>query len=236
MQEVKSENIRKDLFDLRDEKYAQFNRKLIPTEEQIIGVRVPVLRDYAKKLYRRYPKNTKELLRCMGDEYYEEIMLRGMIIGLCKNISDEYFFSMIDDFVPYIRNWGICDVFCGGLKETKNHKEEMFDFLDKYLKSAKEFEARFALVMLTGYYVDERYIDRVLEIIKDTDNQGYYAKMAKAWLVSVCLVKFYEKTLAVLRSQKLDVFTQNKAIQKARESRRMTSEQKSELLKFKKSC
>ena len=110
-------------------------------------------------LYRSEKENLDEVFGCLKNEYYEEIMLRGMLIGLCKNPDREKFFSMIEEFVPHIRNWGICDVFCGGLKEVKKYKKETYDFLKKYLSSEREFDVRFALVMLTGYYIDEEYID-----------------------------------------------------------------------------
>ena len=234
MAEIRGDDIRKDLFDLRDEEYAEFHRKLVPGEEKIIGIRVPVLRNYAKGLYRSEKENLDEVFGCLKNEYYEEIMLRGMLIGLCKNPDREKFFSMIEEFVPQIRNWGICDVFCGGLKEVKKYKKETYDFLKKYLSSEREFDVRFALVMLTGYYIDEEYIDRVLEISKNIKHEGYYAKMANAWLLSICFVKFYDKTVEFIKGAGLDIFTHNKAIQKARESRRIDPQRKEELLKMKK--
>ncbi len=231
---VDGKNIREALFELKDEKYAEFHQKLVPGEEKIIGIRVPVLRNYAKELYWSEKEKIDELLRCMNSEYYEEIMLRGMLIGLCKNAGSKKLFAMIDDFVPHIRNWGICDVFCGGLKEIKKYRKETYAFLEKYLDSENEFKVRFALVMLTGYYIDEEYIDGVLEISKNIKHEGYYARMANAWLLSICFVKFYDKTYEFVRTAGLDAFTNNKAIQKARESRRITQEQKENLLKLKK--
>ena len=106
--------------------------------------------------------------------------------------------------------------------------------MKKYLSSEREFDVRFALVMLTGYYIDEEYIDRVLEISKNIKHEGYYAKMANAWLLSICFVKFYDKTVEFIKGAGLDIFTHNKAIQKARESRRIDPQRKEELLKMKK--
>lgn len=234
MEEINGEDIRRDLFNLRDEEYAEFHRKLVPGDEKIIGIRVPVLRNYAKGLYRGQKENLDEVFRCLKNEYYEEIMLRGMLIGLCKNADIKKLFSMIDDFVPHIRNWGICDVFCSGLKIIGKYKKETYEFLQKYLNSENEFEVRFALVVLTGYYIDEEYIDRILGISKAVKHEGYYARMANAWLISICFVKFYDKTYEFVKLDGLDIFTRNKAIQKARESRRITAEQKEKLLKLKK--
>ena len=109
----------------------------------------------------------------------------------------------------------------------------MWNFIDKYLNSKKEFEIRFGVVMLLDYYIDEVYIDEVLQKIDQIESDGYYVKMAVAWAVSICLIKFYDKTLKYLTSCKLDDFTYNKSLQKARESYRITDAQKEHLQRLK---
>lgn len=225
------EIIKEKLFKLADEKYKEFHSTLCPGTNNIIGVRVPVLRNYAKELAKEY--DVKELLNNIDNEYYEEIMLQGMLIGLDKEDFKEIV-KLIEVFVPKIDNWAVCDVFCAGLKITKKHKKEMWDFLQKYLYSDKEFEIRFGIVMLLDYYIDEEYIENDFKVFDSVKCEEYYVKMAIAWAVSVCLIRFYGKTLDYLKFTNLDKFTYNKAIQKAIESFRITEKQKEELRKLKK--
>ena len=114
----------------------------------------------------------------------------------------------------------------------------MWKFLQKYLKSKKEYEIRFAVVMILQYYIDANYIDKVLNILSKINHKGYYAQMAVAWAYSICFVKFYDKTKkffeSIIIKSKIDSFTYNKSIQKAIESYRLTKEQKDELRNMKK--
>ena len=231
--EINREKIRNVLFSLQDEKYREFSSKLSPGEETIIGVRTPALRKYANELYKEHVikqgVDLNVLLEEIGDDCYEEIILQGMLIGLQKKVDKDRLFKQIDEFVPKIKNWAVCDAFCGGLKETKKFREDTYDFLQKYLDSDEEYAIRFGLVMLLDYYIDEEYIDRILAKTEEITHEAYYVKMAAAWLVSICFVKLYDRTKAFMENCKLDDFTYNKALQKARESYRITPEQKEEL-------
>lgn len=218
------------LFQLADPKYKEFHSGLCPGTNNIIGVRVPVLRQYAKELAKE--GDIKELLTQIGNEYYEEIMLKGMLIGL-ENKNFENAKEYIQEFVPKIYNWAICDVFCGGLKITKKYKEEMWELIQKYLKSDKEFEIRFGVVMILSYYIDNEYLEKNFAIFNEIKNEAYYVQMAIAWAISVCLIKFYDKTIEYLKNANLDKFTYNKAIQKAIESYRISDERKQDLRKMK---
>ena len=174
----------------------------------------------------------KEILSAFKDEYYEEIMLKGMIIGLNTKADIKEIISDIEEFVPKIDNWAVCDTFCAGLKITKKYKYEIWNLLKKYLSSNKEFEIRFAVVMILDYYIEEKRLNEIYKICDKIENDAYYVKMAVAWCISICLVKYYDETLNYLETCKLDDFTYRKAIQKAIESYRLTDEQK-EILKTK---
>ena len=224
--------IKKELIKLSDAKYKEFHSGLCPGIDNILGIRVPILREYAKKLEKQYTLN--ELLDNIDDEYYEEIMLQGMIIGLQTKENWQTIEMAINNFVPKINNWAICDIFCAGLKITKKYKENMWEVVQKYLKSDSEFEIRFAVVMIIDYYISEEYLEKDFEIFNNITNQEYYVKMAVAWAISICLIKFYDKTLNYLLSDtKIDDWTYNKALQKAIESYRINEKQKEELRKMK---
>lgn len=225
------QKIKEQLFELADEKYKEFHGGLCPGTNNIIGVRVPILRNYAKELVREH--QTEELLKQIDNQYYEEIMLQGMVIGLAKE-DFELLQKKIEEFVPKIDNWAICDVFCAGLKVTKKHKEEMWNLIQKYLTSDKEFEIRFSVVMILDYYIEEKYLEKAFQIFDAITSQEYYVQMAVAWAISICLIKFYKETIKYLKIANLGKFTYNKALQKAIESYRITDKQKDVLKSMKK--
>lgn len=125
------EDIKTRLFELSDKKYKEFHKGLCPGTDNIIGVRIPVIRNYAKELSKEY--DIRLLLDEIDNEYYEEIMIQGMLIGFEK-IEFSEVVKDIEKFVPKIDNWAVCDVFCGGLKITKKYKEEMYEFIRKVFK------------------------------------------------------------------------------------------------------
>ena len=73
------------------------------------------------------------------------------------------------------------------------------------------------------------YVDRLFATAQSIHHEGYYVKMAVAWLISICFVKFYDETMAFMKQAKFDDFTYNKALQKARESRQISNVQKAQL-------
>ena len=223
------QEIRNKLFQMQDLKYKEFNSDLCPNVDNIIGVRIPDLRKYAKELY----KNNKLNEIKIEDHYYEELMIQGMIIGFQTKENIENVIEQIKQFVPKINSWAVCDTFSAGLNITKKYPKEMFEVVKLYLKSKKEYELRFSIVMLLDYYINDEYIDKVLEILGNVKSDKYYVQMANAWAISECLVKYYEKTKTFLKSTNLDKFTHNKAIQKAIESYRITDDKKQELRKIK---
>lgn len=217
-----NEEIRKKIFELADTKYKEFHSNLCPNTNNIIGVRVPILRNLAKDIAKQ---NAEYYLKNAKDDYYEEIMLQGMVIGLAK-IDFEKICKYLISFIPKIDNWAICDVTVAGLKITKKYQKEMLNFLEQYLKSKKEFELRFAIVMLLDFYITEQYIDDVLSILNNIKHQGYYVKMAVAWAISIAFIKFPEKTMKFLNKNDLDDFTYNKSLQKILESYRVNDNTK----------
>lgn len=226
------EEVKKHIYELADEKYKEFHSGLCPETKNIVGVRTPVLRAYAKKLNHQY--EIEELLESIDNELYEEIMLQGMLIGLIKDIDKVFKYTR--KFIPKIDNWAVCDIFCASLKITKKYKKEMWEFIQEYTKSDKEFEIRFSIVMLLDYYIDKEYLAKDFQIFNQIANDGYYVKMAVAWAISICLIKYYDETIEYLKTAKLDNWTYNKALQKARESYRISDEKKKKLRDMKKNA
>lgn len=220
------EEILKRIIEISDKEYKEFHSNLCPGVNNILGVRVPKLRSLAKEIVQEGKQF--EYLEIKQLDYYEEIMLQGMLIGFIKNDIEEVK-KQLKKFVPKIDNWAICDVTCAGLKITKKYEKEMWEFILKYLNSKKKYEVRFVIVMMLDFFINEQYIDRVLEILRKERIDDYYVKMAIAWAISIAYIKYPEKTLAVLESNELSDFTHNKAIQKINESYRVDRLKKEEL-------
>ncbi|GIP26864.1 hypothetical protein J23TS9_19940 [Paenibacillus sp. J23TS9] len=214
--------VREKLWELADAEYQKFSAALIPNISNVLGVRLPILRKLAKQMVQ---EDWRTYLKEVDGEYFEEIMLQGMLIEYAK-IDVEEKLQHTALFVPKIDNWSVCDSFCTGLKFAKTNQETVWDFLQPYLKSEMEYEIRFGIVMLLNYFIDEIYIDRVFQVLDTIRHDGYYVKMAVAWALSICYVKLPTPTMAYLKRCSIDHFTYNKSLQKITESLRVDPETK----------
>lgn len=227
------EKIQKSLFENQDIKYKQFQSSLCPGVDNIIGVRVPVLRKIAKILIKQY--GSEILLENIGSKYYEEAMLQGLIIGYSKFNIDELQHNL-EKFIPKIDNWATCDITCSTIKLKENELQPMWQFLQKYAYSENEFEARFVIVMWLDNFLNDTYICDILNCLSNIKNDAYYVKMAIAWLLSVAFVKQRNATLHFLKNTDcLDDFTYNKTLQKIIESFRVSEQDKELIRNMKKS-
>ncbi len=207
--------IREQIMELSDEKYRKFSSALLPNINNILGVRLPELRKIARKI----AKGGYESFLADNDcKYFEEI---GYL-----NTDIDKLLHYTSDFIYLIDNWSVCDSFCSGLKLTREYKSAVWRFLKSYFGSDSEYFVRFAVVMIINYFIEEDYIDEVLEILNDIRHEGYYAKMSVAWAISICYVKFPERTDKLLENNDLDDFTFNKSLQKIIESRQINAETK----------
>ena len=216
--------------ELSDPKYKAFNESLIPGTSTAYGVRVPAIRNIARAVIKSSPE---DFLKVSRPDSYEEIMLRGMVIaGMKLPVSDKL--PLIEGFLPLIDNWAVCDTFCGDIKlRSPEEKRLIWEFMEPLFCDPREFYARFLLVMFLGHFVEPDYILRGLGAIEALTQEQYYVRMAAAWAVSVCYVKFPGETLPLLQRRTLPKFTQNKSIQKIRESYRVPKEDKDMLLQYK---
>ena len=213
-----------------DKNYQKFSSSLLPNVNNVLGVRLPVLRRLAKEIVKE--DKFKNFLSEKKHKYMEEYMLKGMLIGLLKEPVGEII-NYIRLFVSQIDNWAVCDSFCNSLKFTKNNLEKVWDFLQPYSESSSEYEIRFAYVMLLNYYLIDEYIDKVLCLVDKFKDDRYYAKMSVAWLVSMCYIKYPLKTEQYLKKSKLDNWTYNKSIQKICESFKVEKNIKIQIKKLK---
>lgn len=210
---------------MADPDYRAFHQKLVPEVDNLLGVRIPALRVLARELARG---DWRGYLAAAGTDAYEEAMLQGLVLGYARMEIGELL-ERLREFIPKIGNWAVNDSVCAGLKLVKKHREETLAFLRPYFAGEAEFEVRFAVVMLMDHYIDEAYIDEALSLLRTVRHEGYYVKMAVAWALSVCYVKFPERTRPLLQGEAFDPQTRRMALQKIVESNRVDAREKAEI-------
>ena len=217
--------LQKRLFDLRDAQYAAFQSKLTPSvaPELFIGVRVPVLRQFAKGFFKE--PGCAEFLNALPHKYYDENMLHALLISQMKD--RELLFTHLDAFLPCVDNWAVCDILSP--KALKKYKPELLTKIREWVKSPHTYTCRFGMEMLMSFYLDDDFKPEYLAIPAAVRSDEYYVNMMTAWFFATALAKQWDAALPYLENNALDVWTHNKTIQKARESYRITDEQKAYL-------
>lgn len=222
---INGQTVKENLLQLANKGNKKFTETLHPGIDHILGIRIPDLRKLATQIAK---DDWQGYLQTADTYYMEERMLQGMVIGQLKMDDVEAYLSLVKRFVQIINSWSVCDTFdfCGKQRFVNKNKERVWLFLEERMSSDKEYEIRFGVVMAMAHYIDEAYIDRILQWMDRIDHEGYYVKMAVAWALSTCYIKFPQQTLAYLRQNHLDVFTYNKALQKIVESFRVSPDDK----------
>jgi len=225
-------DITKQLLSLQDQKYRDFHARLMPTVEKsrIIGVRTPVLRKFSKEIANS--REAEEFLNELPHFYYEENNLHAMLIEYIKDENEQV--RQLDEFLPYVDNWATCDLMRP--KALLKNKELLLKKIQEWLKSDMTYTARFAMDMLLVRFLDEDFDERYLKWVADYKSEEYYIKMMKAWYFATALCKQYDSAVKYLVENKLDVWTHNKTIQKARESFRVDTDKKEYLKSLKRHC
>lgn len=215
------------LLSLQDKEYLTFQQKIVFTKYEMIGIRVPLQRQIAKEISKG---NAQSFIKVCQNKYYEEVNIKGLVIAYLKDQGENY----LDEFIKEIDNWAICDGFCSSLKIVLKNQDQYFLKIKEYLQSDEPYPIRVGLVLLLNYYVEEKYLYQIFALIKKIKHQDYYVKMAIAWLISICFIKFPSQTEELLKAKELDAFIQNKAISKIRDSQRISKSVKDSLLIYRK--
>ena len=219
----------KYLYSLQDIKYRDFQGKLI-LSDNLIGIRTPELKRIAKRIAK---SDYKTFFSLNKHELYEENIIHGLILGYLK-LEFNDLKPFIEEFLPFIDNWAVCDITVANLDIYKRNKTKdiCFKEIEKYIKDKNPWINRFGYVLLLDYFIEEDYIDRIFKLCENYKDE-YYVKMAIAWLISICYIKYKGRTLTFLKNNNLDNWTYNKSIQKIIESNRVTREDKDMLKKMK---
>ena len=221
--------IQERLFALQDEKYREFQRSLIPglLRENIIGIRIPAMRKLAKEFVKE--PEAAVFLKQLPHTYYDENILHALLIAEIKDY--DACMEAVEAFLPYIDNWAVCD----GLspKVFGKHKAELLEKIRLWIPSEHIYTCRFGIGMLMRWFLDEDFQPGYLELPAAVRSEEYYVNMMTAWFFATALAKQWDAAIPYLEQNRLDPWTHNKTIQKARESYRITTEQKEYLKRLK---
>ncbi|MCR5638324.1 MAG: DNA alkylation repair protein [Lachnospiraceae bacterium] len=223
------EKIVKELFEMQDEKYRDFQSALIPGSdlEKVIGIRTPLLRKYAKNLPL---EDAKAFLLELPHEYFDENQLHAFIVSEIKDI--DACIKEVNIFLPYVDNWATCDQMSPVI--FKKHKDKLLVEVKRWIASSETYTVRFGIKMLMQHFLDEDFNIEYPEMVAKIQSEEYYVKMMIAWYFATALAKQYDSVIPFIEEGRLEKWTHNKAIQKAIESFRITAEQKKYLRTLKK--
>ena len=223
-------NIQKRLFELSDEKNADFSAKLTPgiDREKFLGVRIPASRKLAKEIIKE--NEHKDFLNSLPHKYYDENILHSILISEIKDYNE--CIKYIDEFLPYVDNWAVCDTMSP--KAFKNKHERLMNDILRWVDSDQTYTIRFGLKMLMAHFLGNDFKNEYLKIPAKIKSDEYYINMMIAWFYATALAKQWDNTIVFIENGVLDKWVHNKAIQKARESYRITAEQKEYLKSMKK--
>lgn len=213
-----------------NESYAAFNRRIFNTKMPVIGVRVPDLRRLARELAPDMSAADISELLTAQNESFDYVLLCGLLITHAR-LNDQTAIDLTKQYLPHVDSWVHIDIFVE--KKRRFASEVWWNFALECLQSEAEFTVRYGVVSLMTNFLDELHIDQVFAVLRKVTSDGYYVKMALAWLYATAAVNFFEKTLAELENRQIDAWTRNKAYQKMRESRRFTPRQQQIILKNK---
>ena len=211
------------LFSIRDIKYRDFHSRL-GVGNNVIGIRTPILKSISKDICKG---NYKEFLEILREDYYEEVTLYGLIVCNIKDFDNSSRYLSI--YKNRINNWASCDLFCSSYKIVNKYKDYYFKYINDNISSDNLWIRRMCYVLIIFYYIENRYLDDIFMLCDKYNTNEYYVQMAVAWLISICFIKYKDKTMEYIQNNKLDDFTHNKAIQKIRESYRVNSKDKDNL-------
>jgi len=216
------------LISYQDEKYRDFQSKLVPNidKKTIIGVRTPQMRKIVKEIFGTTEATT--FLQVLPHQYYEENIIHFFLISKIKDFNECV--KEVEKFLPYIDCWPVCDQ-ATPIVFKKNHNK-LLPLIKKWIDSNHIYTARFGIRMLMNEFLNDDFKEEYLEWVSSKTSDDYYLKMMMAWFFATALAKQYNATIKYIENKKLDSWIHQKTIQKALESYRVSDEHKGYLKKI----
>ena len=221
--------IQQRLFALQDAGYRDFHAALMPTVDKtlVIGVRMPALRALAKEL--KGTELAADFMAALPHKYYEENNLHAALIGHIRDFQP--CLTALERFLPYVDNWATCDMM--NPKALAKDKAALLERIRLWLQSGHTYTVRFGMEMLMNHFLEEDFREEYPALVASVQSEEYYVRMMQAWYFATALAKQYEAAVTYLEQRRLGAWVHNKTIQKARESFRVSQEQKEYLKSLK---
>ena len=211
-----------ELIKYQDLKYRDFQANLVPNidRDTMIGIRTPQMRKIAKEMFAR--PEAADFLSSLPHKYFEENLIHFFMLAMIKDFDECV--EAVEKFLPYIDCWPVCDQ--SSPKVFKKNHEKLLPLVKKWISSDHVYTARFGIRILMNEFLTEDFKPEYLELVSSKKGDDYYLKMMIAWYFATALAKQYDASLPIIEKHKLEVWTHNKAIQKACESFRVSDEHK----------
>ena len=221
--------IQQRLFALQDAGYRDFHAALMPTVDKalVIGVRMPALRALAKEL--KGTELAADFMAALPHKYYEENNLHAALIGHIRDF--DACMAAVERFLPYVDNWATCDMM--NPRALAKDKAALLERIRLWLQSGHTYTVRFGMEMLMNHFLEEDFREEYPALVASVQSEEYYVRMMQAWYFATALAKQYEAAVTYLEQRRLGAWVHNKTIQKARESFRVSQEQKEYLKSLK---
>ena len=216
------------LTEYRDDKYREFQSKLVPNipEDTILGVRTPQMRKIAKELFGT--EEAEKFLNSLPHEIYEENLVHFFLIAMIKDFDSCV--EAVESFLPYIDCWPVCDQSSPKIF-SKNH-EKLLPYIRKWITSDHVYTARFGIRMLMNEFLGADFREEYLSWVAGKQGEDYYLKMMVAWFFATALAKQYDASIIYIEEHRLEPWIHRKTIQKACESFRVSDDHKAYLKEF----
>ena len=218
--------IQSELLSMRDEKFAKFSANLMPDlpRANVIGIKTPVLRQYAKSL-----QNKDEFLRDLPHRYFEENQIHAFVLSGIKDF--DVCVKLVDAFLPFVDNWATCDQLIP--KVFAKNTDYLLPQIEKWIKSKHTYTVRFAIGLLMRFYLGNKFNVKYADMVAKVKTDEYYVNMMRAWYFATALAKNWDEIISFIENNNLDLWTHNKTIQKSVESYRISNKQKQYLVGLK---
>lgn len=204
-----------------DPSYREFNSKLIPGVENVLGIRIRVLRNIVKEMSE---EEREVFLNSLPHRWHEENIMHMIVITEEKDFDKAK--EILLNFLQYVDNWQVSDVgIPKSFKDTKD-REGLLNFVKILISKEGTYFKRYGIFILMKLFLDDFYNSEVLDMVANIKSEEYYVNMMRAWFFQEAMVKRYDDSIKYLEEKKLDRFTHLKTISKCVDSRKIDEKTK----------
>lgn len=204
------QELEKYLFNISDQKFADFSKSLSNSDYISIGVKNPLLRSLVKE-------HTKDKELKLNDfklgQYLEvDFIYFGLGLCRCKDVNEQLDF--LDKNISKAKSWAITDCMSTYIKKIKF--EQFWKFFIKNQDSKYTYSRRMAYILALKFYKDKEVL-KTLDYIKL--DEEYMVMMAEAWLMATIAICYPDEIFDYL-SKTNDLILKRKTISKICDSYR----------------